>query len=463
MRWNLLLACLLLGSAVCASGQSHRTGITVDESRSQIHSADEVITPVFAVENPGTATTAQVHAELIDPDDTVRASGEVEAQLHSGLNQISVLLRGWTQKPNEWNDSIWYRVRYKVVPAQPGAATAEGILALAAKADGIFDLKIVASKRTVPGLPFRVRVYAQSLSNLLPMSGVQLSAQLESDEEDVILKLDSVTNSRGYAQFDFKISITEAWGSSATLKVVARKGQVVREANDTVDFDNHPRFFTTTDKPLYQPGQVVHIRTLLQDWTRHAAAKMPLTFTIEDEEQTLAFRATAETSRFGVARADWEIPEHLKLGEYTIKIGGADDDTGDEEVLQTIRISRYELPTFTVNVAPDRGYYLPGQSAAVTVSADYLFGKPVTRGHVKVDGAKPIVVGTSRRNAGTPRKRKSGKARPTPPESLSPTSICLTTRKNCSRVMGASAIWITPPTSPILLPERLSNAASGCG
>jgi len=385
MGWTRLAALWIcvVGSA-CAKAQSRRTEITVDESHSQIHSADEVITPVFAIENPGTETRASVRAELIDPADSVRASGEIEAHLHSGLNQISVPLRGWTQKPDEWNASIWYRVRYHVVPAQAGSAAAEGILGLAAKADGIFDLKIVASRRTVPGMPFRVRVYAQSLSLLLPMAGVQLSAQLESDEEDAVLKLDSVTNIHGYAQFDFKIPMTEAWGSSATLTVVARKGQVVREANDTVDFDVHPRFFTTTDKPLYQPGQVVHIRTLLQDWTRHAAAKKPVTFTIEDQEQTLAFRATAETSRFGVARADWEIPEHLKLGEYAIKIGSADDDTNDEQILQTIRISRYDLPTFTVNVATDRGYYLPGQNAAVSVSADYLFGKPVTRGHVKV-------------------------------------------------------------------------------
>lgn len=385
MRLIRLLASLIcVVGSVCAIAQSRPIEITVDESRSQIHSTDQIITPELAIENPGGATTAQVRAELLDPSDSVRASGEVEAQLRPGLNQISVPLQGWTQKSSEWNDSIWYRVRYRVIPSQAGVATVEGILALAAKADGIFDLKIVASRRAVPGMPFRVRVYTQALSSLSPMAGVQLAAQLESDEEDATLKLDSVTNTHGYAQFDFKIPVTEAWDSSATLKVVARKGQVVREANDTVDFDVHPRFFTTTDKPLYQPGQVVHIRTLLQDWTRHAAAKMSVTFTIEDEEQTLAFRATAETSRFGVARADWEIPEHLKLGEYTIKIGGPQDDTNDDEILQTIRISRYELPTFTVNVAPDRGYYLPAQNAAVSVSADYLFGKPVTKGHVKV-------------------------------------------------------------------------------
>ena len=385
MRRNRLLAwLLLLSGSFCASAQSHPPGITVDEARSQIHSADQLVTPILAIENPGSATTAQVRAELLDPTDSVRASGEVEAHLHGGLNQISVPLSGWNQKSDEWNDSIWYRVRYRVVPSQTGATTVDGILALAAKADGIFDLRVVASKRTVPGMPFRVRVYTKSLSTLQPMGGVQLSAELESDDDDGILKLASVTDSHGYAQLDFKVPSAEGWGSSASLKVVARKGQVVRQATDTVNFIVRPRFFITTDKPLYQPGQVVHIRTLLQDWTKRAVAKMPVTFTIEDEEQTLAFTTTVETSRFGVARADWEVPENVRLGQYAIKVGGSADDSEDEAGYQTIRISRYELPTFTVNVAPDRGYYLPGQNAAVTVSADYLFGKPVTKGHVKV-------------------------------------------------------------------------------
>ena len=35
-------------------------------------------------------------------------------------------------------------------------------------------------------------------------------------------------------------------------------------------------------------------------------------------------------------------------------------------------------------VEPDRGFYLPGQKAKVKVRADYLFGQPVKRGHVRV-------------------------------------------------------------------------------
>src|SRR6185369_10083341 len=59
-------------------------------------------------------------------------------------------------------------------------------------------------------------------------------------------------------------------------------------------------------------------------------------------------------------------------------------DGGDDETAQDVRISRYELPNFRVNVDLDRKFYLPGQDATVTIRADYLFGQPVLRGKVRV-------------------------------------------------------------------------------
>ena len=47
-------------------------------------------------------------------------------------------------------------------------------------------------------------------------------------------------------------------------------------------------------------------------------------------------------------------------------------------------MSRYELPNFTVKADSDKKYYLPGEDAEVTISADYLFGKPVQEGKVRL-------------------------------------------------------------------------------
>jgi len=88
------------------------------------------------------------------------------------------------------------------------------------------------------------------------------------------------------------------------------------------------------------------------------------------------------TSKFGVAFADWVVPEKVRLGDYSIE--AKVDDHFSAKSRSSIRISRYELPAFTVKVAPDRPYYLPGQDATLEISADYLFGKCVEHGKVRV-------------------------------------------------------------------------------
>jgi uncharacterized protein YfaS (alpha-2-macroglobulin family) len=84
-----------------------------------------------------------------------------------------------------------------------------------------------------------------------------------------------------------------------------------------------------------------------------------------------------------VASVDWAIPENARLGDYWLKSHSAPAKTRVKHLFK-VRISRYDLPNFSVKVQPDRAYYLPGQNAEVKVTADYLFGKPLPRGHVRV-------------------------------------------------------------------------------
>jgi hypothetical protein len=148
----------------------------------------------------------------------------------------------------------------------------------------------------------------------------------------------------------------------------------------------HRRCNLNTDKPLYQPGQTVHMRLLAFGPNKHVLSGSTLKITIgEGESGDQQFEKTITTSKFGIATADWDVPGKLELGEYLIKAQLKEKDGSDEvETQANIRISRYELPTFTVKVKPDHAYYLLGQNAAVEVSADYLFGKPVQAAKVRV-------------------------------------------------------------------------------
>lgn len=381
----LLICIFCLSASVLGQVQTGLGRISVNESLIKIHIAGDAISPNLVIENWGAITSARVQVQLVDPIDMVRDSAETEAELKPGPNHVRLELRGWKQKSSEWNDSIWYRLRYRVtVPAAP-SPVAEGTLALSTKADGVFDMRVVTSRNALPGKPLRVRIYTQSVADLRPMPGVAIRAELESDDADSKLTRVGMTDARGVAQIEFNVPST--WTDSATVKVVASKGQLVREANEDVSLNALWRFLVSTDKPLYQPGQTVHIRALLLDPSKHALAKTPVAFTIADEDQTIVYRATSDTSRFGVAREEWDIPENLRLGNYAIKVTPASESDEEDyyrQGYQSIRISRYDLPTFTVNIKSDRAYYLPGQNAAVTVNADYLFGKPLTKGHVKV-------------------------------------------------------------------------------
>ena len=96
------------------------------------------------------------------------------------------------------------------------------------------------------------------------------------------------------------------------------------------------------------------------------------------------FQTELLTSRFGVASTDWAIPDNTRLGDYNIAVEMDDENYGDSNGYQSVKISRYDLPNFTVSVKPDRSYYLPRQNAEIEVRADYLFGQPVKRGQVRV-------------------------------------------------------------------------------
>ena len=107
---------------------------------------------------------------------------------------------------------------------------------------------------------------------------------------------------------------------------------------------------------------------------RHALVGAKLKLTIgSDQSQEQQFERVLTTSNFGIAAADWEVPRKLELGEYRLKAELNDANGSNEaEALANIRISRYELPTFTVKVKPDRTYYIRGQNASIEVSGRLL-------------------------------------------------------------------------------------------
>ena len=197
------------------------------------------------------------------------------------------------------------------------------------------------------------------------------------------LKSSGVTNSVGEALLEFKLP-GPLKADDVEIKVVARRDGFLQEAKEEVSPIYSNQILVSTDKPLYQPGQTLRVRVLALDRDRKAWANVDGKLKIRDMELTTVFRADFKASRFGVASVDRRIPDDARLGEYNIEAHIGEESPRRAWRPSGIRISRYDLPNFVVNVKPDRGYYLPGQNAEVEVRGDYLFGQPVKRGRVRV-------------------------------------------------------------------------------
>ena len=390
-RWLLVLSFLLV--SLCLAQASSATGgsLRVNESITRFLLEDSVTKVSLAVENPSSnKIKARIRLELIDPRGQVRASNEVDENLKSGQSAtvISLPLNLSAMTDAERGEMFWYRMTYRVMPAGAERARfspAEGVVSLSEITPDMFELHVATAGRVLEGSTLRAQVRATHPTSLKPMKGVSVEGEIDFDDDghEPALKAKGVTDAEGYVALDFNLP-RRINGDSPQMKITGRRGLFVREASDNVNLNNQANVFVSTDKPIYQPGQILHIRALLFDPSRHALADEAATLKISDPESNTIFHAPLKTSRFGVASVDWPIPENTRLGDYNIEVVLEDDRFDGSRGYKSVKISRYDLPNFTVNVKPDRPYYLPEQSAEVEVRADYLFGQPVKRGHVRV-------------------------------------------------------------------------------
>lgn len=135
----------------------------------------------------------------------------------------------------------------------------------------------------------------------------------------------------------------------------------------------------TTDKPLYQPGQVIYLRALaLREPSLAPVANTPLVLEVEDSKGNKVFKRKVTTSSFGVASAQFQLADEINMGSYRVRA-----ILGNTVSEKSVTVDRYRLPRFKVTVKTNQTYYLPGQTLEGEVQADYFFGKPV-QGKVKV-------------------------------------------------------------------------------
>ena len=145
--------------------------------------------------------------------------------------------------------------------------------------------------------------------------------------------------------------------------------------------DTH-RILLSTDKPLYQPGQTIHIRMLTYENIDPVASDDMVELSIADPEGNIMAKEFLQPdNEYGITEYDFFLSDQLPLGDYeiTARVGG-------EEVQVVVMVGRYVLPKFSIEVEDMKPWYLINESISGVVSCRYFFGKDV-EGTVQINAS----------------------------------------------------------------------------
>lgn len=384
-----IAALLLCCTSPAAKAESvTRPTIAVDESRATALLAGETLR-VHLPLSPSTAQgSSTIIVSLLDAKNDVVASTFLPLLPDARQAEVSLPLpKDRVGKNREGLD--WYRVRYQI--DQAGGPPTIGILALGEITQNLLRLHLtLSSPRMEPGKVLKVRVFAGNARTRHPFKDVMLAATLTLTEKDgSSSKLTSTAVSNRFGEAQVQFSTPDHLGIAGALTVQGTlRGFDGALASDQVESEleaeTSAQIRIQKDKQIYQPGQTVRLRGVTLDPQNRAAAGVPLSLTITDQDNKQVAAASLVTNSFGVMAYDWKMSDQIELGMYTASFKTGTGYPLDVSTDESIKVERYDLPEFTVNATLDRGFYLKDQQPEVRIRAQYLFGKPVAAGIVRL-------------------------------------------------------------------------------
>ena len=255
------------------------------------------------------------------------------------------------------------------------------------------ELRVVsleASEAATPGGNERFRVLVHDLGTGRPVRGERVELLAFVDQEHELKLATGVTDEGGEWLAEARLP-EQKWSSLTYVAYLPRDGEASGRTF-SVSGRRSPTTALSTDKPLYQPGQVVHVRALAFDASDQPVGDREVLFTLLDPNGTKVFKETRKTSAFGIAHADFALAPEILLGEYTVEVSGL-----FASARQKVLVKRYALPKGKLSLKLERERHGRGEPVRGTLTAQWVFGKPVIGARAKLFrgavGPTPVVEG----------------------------------------------------------------------
>ena len=326
----------------------------------------------------GAQVAGRVQVDLIDiQQGAVLASGEAPFAVRGEHADVVVSL---DSAPAASDDvaalaaySLHYRVRW-----DDDALWGRRSLFLAVPTT---ETQLLAPDTFRTGAATNLRLLTRNPSSGAPQGDLPVRVTLERGEGEVVELFTGRTDALG--QLSAPISPGDDLAGEGTLVVSVHAPGQPQELRATVAVERATKILLTTDKPLYQPGQLIHLRALaLRRPGLEPEASQPVTFEVFDGKDNKVERVTVDTDSFGVAATTFRLAREVNMGQY--RLSAAMHNATTEKV---VTVERYSLPKFDIDLELDREVYLAGSRLQGTVRVRYFFGAPVGGGTVSLQAA----------------------------------------------------------------------------
>lgn len=240
---------------------------------------------------------------------------------------------------------------------------------------GAQELLVLGQDTFAPGSTAAVRVVVRDNVSGQPVANAHVGVSLR---QAGLARTVFVGNTDETGSAPVQFQVPEAWEGEAELVVEADSALGEDAVSAPIRLERTYRLLLSSDRPVYRPGETVHLRTLaLATVDSRPAAAARVRFEAFDPRGNPLLSQEVLTSDFGIAAADLPLGVDAAEGAYRLRV-----TLGDTVSERTVQVSQAELPAFRVDVRADAPYYLPGQAIAGAVEAAYFFGRPVSDAQV---------------------------------------------------------------------------------
>jgi hypothetical protein len=359
-----LVACALLPAAGCGDDAGGDTPLDLrDRPQNGVIAIDEL---ALTGEISDGELTLQIPLHSLDKGD---AAGELEIRLigvedgdserHTrGAYEVaegdSRTVRAKLKVPSSLEDEpdqAWlvdFNVRIEQLGDRPLRVTRSLLHVMP-----IYEMRLEGPNKV---LADKVAAYRASLQDPRTRSPIEdkIVRLILSRDGDEVEIFSASTDEVGSAVFEVEV---EQPGDYAVAASVENAGTSLALSQGIDVEQPGQKVLLTTDKPIYQPGQTIHLRALaLENPGNEPLTDREVTFEVDDAKGNKILKRTLETNGHGIASTKFAIANIVNMGTFKVR-AIAGDIVGE----RTVEVSRYVLPKFDVELSVDRDFYTPGQ------------------------------------------------------------------------------------------------------